>query len=139
MSAEREPSHDAFDQDSNGMPLRFHSSHLHVIVVAFLAMAPATAQPIRLPEIISGPTNAVPGCVTPGRLMQFVIARNHALVPARETDQRFSNVAGFYRSHGECVQKSAGRCISVRWDIAFFQMLIETNYLTFTGGVRIED
>ena len=71
--------------------------------------------------------------------MQFVVARNRALVPPRETDQRFAQLADLYRSLGECVQKKAETCIGVRWDYAFFQMLVETNYLLFTGGVRPED
>jgi hypothetical protein len=72
--------------------------------------------------------------------MQFVAGRNRALAPPRQVDLRFSDIASFYRSIGECVQMSAKRqCIGVRWDYAFFQMLLETNYLTFTGGVRPED
>jgi hypothetical protein len=108
-------------------------------IVALCAVGSAGAQPGRLPEIIASPANAVPSCVTPERLMQFVAARNHALAPPREVDQRFADVAALYRSIGACVPISAGQCIGVRWDYAFFQMLIETNYLTYTGGVRPED
>lgn len=120
------------------MPLRVHVALFHLTLVALCAVSPAAAQPGRLPDIISGSTNAVPACVTPDRLMQFVYARNRALMPGRKTDRRFSNIADVYRSVGECVQKSAGKCIGVRWDYAFFQMLVETNYLIFTGAVRAE-
>jgi hypothetical protein len=61
--------------------------------------------------------NPVPSCVTPERLMAFLGERNDSL------DPRFKDIARWYRSHGER--------LSVRWDYAFFQMVIETNYLTF--------
>ena len=121
------------------MALRFHVFLLPLTALSLCTVSPAAAQSDQLPEIISGPNNAVPACVTPERLMRFVVARNRALVPPRETDQRFANLADIYRSVGECVQRSAGQCIGVRWDYAFYQMLIETNYLMFTGGVRLED
>ena len=71
--------------------------------------------------------------------MQFVVNRNSALSPPSQIDPRFSAIAEVYQSVGGCVQMSARSCIGIRWDYAFFQMLIETNYLTFTGGVRPED
>ncbi len=97
------------------------------------------AQSAKLPEILSGPTNKVPSCVTPKRLMDFVNNRNRGLASPREIDNRFSDIAADYKSVGECVDKANGACIAIRWDYAFFQMLIETNYLTFTGGVRPGD
>lgn len=99
----------------------------------------ARAQSVRLPEIISGPTNMIPACTTPNRLMEFITNRNRGLRPPREIDRRFSDIAFIYKSVGECVEKVDGRCIGIRWDYAFYQTLIETNYLNFTGGVRIED
>jgi hypothetical protein len=93
----------------------------------------------RLPEIIAGPTNRVPQCVRPERLIEFVNDRNRGLNPPRQIDPRFQNIAGLYGSIGECVQRGQGGCIAIRWDYAFFQMLLETNYLTFTGGVRPSD
>ena len=68
-----------------------------------------------------------------------LVLRDRALNPPRDVNPRFSDVASLYHLLGECVQKSAGQCIGVRWDYAFFQMLVETNYLTFTGGVRPQD
>lgn len=73
-----------------------------------------------LPEIRTSTINRVPACVTPDRLMAFVAARNQRL-PAK-----FSNIASVYRDVGEATQ--------VRWDYAFFQMILETNYLMYRRG-----
>ena len=70
-----------------------------------------------LPEIRLSPRNTVPACVTPERLMAFLKTRNSNL------DPRFRNIASFYKTHGEAW--------GVRWDYAFFQMAIETNFLTY--------
>ncbi|MFN3867637.1 MAG: hypothetical protein ACK4MF_01070 [Hyphomicrobiaceae bacterium] len=70
-----------------------------------------------LPEIRITRDNRVPACVTPDRLMRFLTSRNSRL------DPRFRDIARFYRQHGEALR--------VRWDYAFFQMVIETNYLTY--------
>lgn len=112
------------------------------LAIGFLLLGQAEmhARPILLPPIIAQPTNAVPSCVTPSRLMEFVDTRNRRLSPPREFDRRFSDVASAYKSFGECVQrKPDGQCLGIRWDYAFFQMLLETNYLLFTGGVRPGD
>lgn len=69
------------------------------------------------PEIRIHRDNAVPRCVTPERLMTFLRARNPHL------DRRFAGIAKWYRQHGETWR--------VRWDYAFFQMAIETNYLSY--------
>lgn len=84
-----------------------------------------------LPPIIATVDNAVPACVTPTRLMQFVTNRNALQQPPRQIEPRFSKIASLYESTGKCVERPPQRCIGVRWDYAFFQMLIETNYLTF--------
>ena len=109
--------------------------------IAFFLNLPSAAcvDAASLPGIISGPENRVPDCVTPERLMEFVLDRNRALLPPREIDPRFSDVASLYKLVGECVEVRVAGCIGVRWDYAFFQMLVETNYLLFTGGVRLED
>ncbi|WP_439542092.1 glucosaminidase domain-containing protein [Hyphomicrobium sp.] len=70
-----------------------------------------------LPEIRVSKANPVPACATPDRLMAFLKRRNAALSP------RFSKIASFYKTHGERW--------GVRWDYAFFQMAIETNFLTY--------
>ena len=50
-------------------------------------------------------------------MMRFLSDRNPQM-PAR-----FQSIASFYKAHGERHR--------VRWDYAFFQMIIETNYLMF--------
>ncbi len=78
------------------------------------AAAPANAG---LPEIRISERNRVPSCVTPERLMTFLRSRNHDL------DGRWRDIAQHYRLHGNTWR--------VRWDYAFFQMLVETNFLTY--------
>lgn len=70
-----------------------------------------------LPEIRMSAQNRVPACVTPERLMAFLRTRNGSLTP------RFRDIAHHYKRHGEAWR--------VRWDYAFFQMAIETNFLTY--------
>ena len=79
------------------------------------AAALAAAPPIR-----TSTANAVPQCVTPQRLMSFLKTRNPAIEP------RFAHIAALYKRHGEVWH--------VRWDYAFFQMAVETNFLTFMRG-----
>ncbi len=79
--------------------------------------APASAAGPVLPEIRMSSSNPVPACVTPKRLMSFLTTRNRRLNP------RFKNIAMAYKYHGESWR--------VRWDYAFFQMAIETNFLTY--------
>ncbi|MGE0024366.1 MAG: hypothetical protein AB7S70_12130 [Hyphomicrobium sp.] len=88
------------------------------VAVAFAASAGVPcAQAASLPEIRLSSTNAVPACVTPARLMAFLKRRNDHL------DPRFRDIASYYKRHGEAW--------GVRWDYAFFQMAIETNFLTY--------
>jgi len=63
--------------------------------------------------------------------MDFVATRNARHQPPRTIDPRFANLATLYQSVGQCVARPPEQCVAVRWDYAFFQMLIETNYLTF--------
>jgi hypothetical protein len=81
-----------------------------------------TARGPELPEIRISEASAVPQCVTPDRLMQYLTSRNPKL------DARYRDIAALYKRHGEA--------LAIRWDYAFFQMLLETNNLTFTGDVR---
>lgn len=87
------------------------------------------AQGAPLPAIIATADNAVPACVTPVGLMHFVDDRNAKF--HHQIEPRFSNIAALYRRIGSCVAREPDKCVAVRWDYAFFQMLIETNYLTF--------
>ena len=75
---------------------------------------------VSTPEIRTSPQNTVPQCVTPQRLMAFLKKRNSRL------DPRFNTIADWYKHHGETWR--------VRWDYAFFQMAIETNFLTYKQG-----
>src|SRR5690606_23678964 len=74
------------------------------------------------PPIKSTDKNKAVSCATPGRLMAFLQSRNPRL------DARFDTIATEYMRHGED--------LAVRWDTAFFQMLLETGNLTFTGDVK---
>jgi hypothetical protein len=64
--------------------------------------------------------SSVPRCVTPSRLMRHLLERTPKLDPS------FRDIARFYKQHGEALR--------VRWDYAFFQMLLETNYLSYKQG-----
>lgn len=87
-------------------------------IAASLAALPAHAGD--LPQIKLSATNTVPACATPGRLAAFVEARNPKLEP------RFAAIAVDYMRHGEDLK--------LRWDYAFFQMLVETGNLSFRRG-----
>jgi hypothetical protein len=84
-----------------------------------------------LPRIIADASNKVPACVTPKALMAFVERRNERHQPPRDIETKFENLAARYQRIGACVSRSPEKCVAVRWDYAFFQMLVETNYLTF--------
>src|SRR4051812_11532638 len=100
-----------------------------VLLLALLLPAPAFAG--SLPQIIASADNQVPQCVAPDALMDFVAAINASRHPPRPIETRFSHIASLYQTIGTCVARSPEKCVAVRWDYAFFQMLIETNYLTF--------
>jgi hypothetical protein len=91
------------------------------LVTAFaVAAVGQSARPGASPEIRTSATHRVPACVTPERLMQLLAQRNPRL------DPRYRDIAQHYKSHGEALR--------IRWDYAFFQMLLETNYLMFQRG-----
>ncbi len=89
-------------------------------LILFLACTATAAQAQTLPAIKTGASNTVAACATPGRLMSFVKDRNGNL------DDRFDGVATEYMRHGEA--------LGVRWDFAFFQMLLETGNLSYRQG-----
>ena len=89
------------------------------IAVAMLSLAAGLAA-AAAPKIRTDADNAVPRCVTPKRLMAFLKTRNSNL------DPRFAEIATYYKRHGEIWH--------VRWDYAFFQMAVETNFLTYRKG-----
>jgi hypothetical protein len=101
-------------------------------IVAFaLLFFCCASEAASLPRILASADNKVPACVTPARLMDFVAERNAAHQPPRSIDPRFARVADLYQRFGQCVARPPKKCVAVRWDYAFFQMLIETNYLSF--------
>ena len=101
-----------------------------LILLVFLLL-PAAALAGSLPPIIASAGNAVPKCVQPDALMDFVQATNMQRRTPRVIEPRFGHIASLYQRVGQCVSRPPDKCVGVRWDYAFFQMLIETNYLTF--------
>ncbi len=87
-----------------------------LVVAAGLASAvdAAAAAP---PEIRSHAANRVPACVTPEKLGAFIRTRNTAPLA------KFQGIGALYKKPGDAYR--------VRWDYAFYQMVIETNYLQF--------
>jgi len=72
-----------------------------------------------------GRKNAVPACVTPGRLIEYLKSRNPDLSP------RFESVPVEYMRYGEK--------LGIRWDYAFYQMILETGALSYRNGSRAGD
>ena len=97
-------------------------SVLALAIAPMLVAAPAAAE---LPDILAGPRNPVPECVTPGRLMAYLKLRNPQL------DPRYEGIASEYMRHGEQ--------LGVRWDFAFYQMIVETGALSYWRGNRHGD
>ncbi|MFT3731603.1 MAG: glucosaminidase domain-containing protein [Hyphomicrobium sp.] len=87
-----------------------------------LAAASLPAEAAGLPQVELSAKNKVPACATPGRLMGFLESRNSDL------DPKFQTIAADYMR--------IGNELKIRWDIAFFQMMLETGNLTFKGDVQ---
>lgn len=99
------------------------SASFRVVRMAIAALTlglAAGAAHAAAPKIRTDAGNIVPRCVTPKRLMAFIKTRNSNL------DPRFADIATAYKRHGEIWR--------VRWDYAFFQMAVETNFLTYRTG-----
>src|SRR5512139_2396947 len=97
------------------------------LAAAVFVLSPALSRPADaadLPAIKATAQNAVPACATPGRLMAFLQSRNPKL------SDRYDGIATDYMRHGEE--------LGIRWDYAFFQMMLETGNLTYTGDVKPE-
>jgi len=94
------------------------------VTIALAAVLALPAIAADLPEVKVSATNAVPACATPGRLMAYVRMRNP------NVSDRFDGVATEYMRHGEE--------LGIRWDMAFFQMILETGALSYTGDVRAD-
>jgi hypothetical protein len=94
-------------------------------VFAFVSVPLHCAAAAGLPEIRTSASNAVPECVTPGRLTEYLKSRNPDLSP------RFDSVPTEYMRLGEQ--------LGVRWDFAFYQMILETGALKYRNGSRAGD
>ena len=94
---------------------------LAIAAAASLAAVSLPASAANLPQVELSASNKVPVCTTPGRLMAFLESRNPNL------DARFATIAADYMRLGEKY--------NIRWDIAFFQMMLETGNLKFGGDV----
>lgn len=90
------------------------------VAASLVVLTTAGAHASSLPAVKAGVANKVPECATPGRMMAFLATRNAKL------DARFSGIATAYMRHGEE--------LGVRWDHAFFQMILETGSLAYMRG-----
>ena len=93
------------------------------LLFAFAAIPMQPAGAGSLPDIKVSATNRVPACATPGRMMDYLKSRNP------EIDPRYDSIATEYMRVGEA--------LGVRWDFAFYQMIIETGSLTYRNGNRV--
>lgn len=100
------------------------TSRSTLFLLALLAAPIPAANAAELPQIKLTDSNKVLACATPGRLMAY-LKSNNAKMP-----EQFEGIATEYMRHGQT--------IGVRWDYAFFQMLVETGYLKFTGDVDVK-
>jgi len=91
-----------------------------IAAASALGVAPGELGAQSLPAIKADASNKVPECATPGRLMAFVFSRNQKI------DPRFASVGTAYMRDGET--------LSLRWDYAFFQMMLETGNLGYMRG-----
>lgn len=90
------------------------------VAVAISTFCSTAALAAKLPQIKTAANNTVPECATPGRMMDYLKSRNSSL------DGRFEQIAVDYMRHGEE--------LGLRWDYAFFQMIVETGNLSFKRG-----
>ena len=95
------------------------------LAVAALFAGNDVARAADLPGIKISATNVVPACATPGRLQAYLSKRNATL------DPQFTTIAVDYMREGDA--------LGIRWDMAFFQMMLETGHLSYAKGSRITD
>ena len=94
--------------------------HSPPVIAGFAAFLLLTTPASAAPEIRMSAKNHIPACATPERLTAFLVSRNPNL------DPKFRDIARWYKYWGDAWR--------VRWDYAFFQMIIETNALKFRRG-----
>jgi len=95
-----------------------------VLAVGFLCLRGEVAA--QMP--ILGAKEDVPANATPEHLEAFVAGINPQFDPVSGP---YAGIATIYRYWGTRY--------GVRWDFAFFQMILETGYLRFNGGVAADD
>jgi len=105
-------------QVKTGIAMTRKTRPIAVVALCIGVSSPALAA--KLPAIKATGENQVPACATPGRLGEYLKSRNSGL------DPRFETIATEYMRHGEEY--------SIRWDYAFFQMIVETGNLSFKRG-----
>ncbi|MDO9383348.1 MAG: glucosaminidase domain-containing protein [Hyphomicrobiaceae bacterium] len=93
-------------------------------LLSAVAASATLANAAELPPIKITDANTVMSCATPGRLMAYLKSNNPNI------QDKFDGIATDYMRHGEA--------LAIRWDYAFFQMLVETGYLKFTGDVDVK-
>lgn len=103
-----------------GQNSMYRVSLIAAAAASAICLSVTGAEAAKTPAILLSATNKVPACVTPERLMEFVRKRNSGL------DSQFDDVAKYYKQHGEA--------LGVRWDYAFYQMIVETNWLKYKTG-----
>lgn len=89
-----------------------------ILVGVAVTTAVSAAALADMPDLRLSGRNAVPDCVTPDRLDAFVAEK-----AGGKLDPRFRGIATIYKEHGTAT--------GLRWDYAFFQMMVETNALSF--------
>ncbi|MEM7775827.1 MAG: hypothetical protein AAF732_09470 [Pseudomonadota bacterium] len=87
------------------------------VVACVACLATQTTYAHAMPPVRLTPSNLVPQCVTPDRLMAFAQSRNPRI------NHRYDNLAEIYAAEG--------KRLGIRWDFAFFHMLHETGDLTY--------
>ncbi|MEQ1649608.1 MAG: glucosaminidase domain-containing protein [Hyphomicrobiaceae bacterium] len=98
---------------------------LAVLAACLSGMPGTAAYAADLPAIKASAKNSVPACVTPGRLQAYLLSRNPSL------SKQFDAIAVEYMKHGEA--------LGLRWDYAFYQMIVETGALSYKNGSRQGD
>lgn len=93
-----------------------------IFITAIMVLGTTPSHAVSLPAIKAASKNTVPGCATPGRLMKYLKSNNPSI------RSKFGEIAVHYMRHGER--------LGLRWDYAFFQMLVETGFLRFNGDVK---
>jgi hypothetical protein len=90
------------------------------VITGLAALLLASTALVAAPAIRTTDSNHVPQCVTPDRLMAFLRDRNPSV------DPRYRDIAVLYKQYGDAWH--------VRWDYAFYQMILETNALSYRRG-----